>query len=180
MHGATQQACSIRLWGTSPHRRIVQALLLGPVSAGQVTVAAVVLLGVGFVFAPASVRAQDLAASRPMLTLPPTEVVAPPEPRRRTIGGEGPPPCVQVDIAGHRAGHLDCATAALERAAETARRDTDAAHRIPVAGAGSPDVEVGVASRAGTRLRLRENFGASIRPPMAAPPVVTHPGGARE
>ncbi|ETI64128.1 hypothetical protein C100_09000 [Sphingobium sp. C100] len=86
---------------------------------------------------------------------------------------------MQVDIAGHRAGHLDCATQRLEEAARIARRDADAARDLSVAQAGSPDVQVGVASRAGTRLRLRENFGVSIRPPAVSPPVVTNPMGRR-
>lgn len=95
------------------------------------------------------------------------------------VGVRSPAPCVQVDIAGHRAGHLDCATQRLEEAARIARRDADAARDLSVAQAGSPDVQVGVASRAGTRLRLRENFGVSIRPPAVSPPVVTNPMGRR-
>jgi len=99
--------------------------------------------------------------------------------RRTRIGGTAPQPCVVVDIAGHRAGHLDCATQVLGEAARIARRDAEAARDVSVAQAGSPDVRVGVASRAGTRLRLRENFGVSIRPPAAPTPVFTNPTGPR-
>jgi hypothetical protein len=98
---------------------------------------------------------------------------------RATIGDPPPAPCVQVDIAGHRAGHLDCATQALTQAGKDARRQAEAARGIPVAQAGSPDVVVGVASRAGTRLRLRENFGVSVRPPTVPTPVQPNPMGRR-
>lgn len=123
---------------------------------------------------------QDAATqvAAPDITLPPVRVEADPEASVR-IGGKPPAtgPCVVVDIQGHRAGHLDCATQALQDAADVARRDADAARDVSVAGAGSPDVEVGVASRAGTRLRLRENFGKSVRPPAVPTPVYTNPMG---
>lgn len=95
------------------------------------------------------------------------------------IGGSPPAPCVEVDIAGHRAGYLDCATRALTEAAQDARRQAETAHDVSVARAGSPDVQVGVASRAGTRLRLRENFGVSVRPPAIPVPVSIPPTGPR-
>ncbi|MBN9505342.1 MAG: hypothetical protein J0I69_04880 [Altererythrobacter sp.] len=106
---------------------------------------------------------------------------APPAPAQTRIGGAKADavPCVQVEIAGHRAGHLECATQALNEAARIARRDAEAARDLTVAQAGSPDLEVGVASRSGTRLRLRENFGVSIRPPAVSPPVATNPMGRR-
>ncbi|MCG2842566.1 hypothetical protein L6Q21_16445 [Sandaracinobacter sp. RS1-74] len=88
-------------------------------------------------------------------------------------------PCVVVDIAGERAGHLDCATQALTEAARIAQREAQASRDVSVAQAGSPDLEVGVASRSGTRLRLRENFGVSIRPPAVSAPVSTNPMGRR-
>jgi hypothetical protein len=125
--------------------------------------------------------AQDRSGEAPTLELDPAEVRAEPSPSAasHTIGGPPPGPCVQVDIAGHRAGHLECASQELEEAARLARREADAARNISVPEAGSPDVQVGVASRAGTRLRLRENFGVSIRPPAAPPPVFTNPTGPR-
>lgn len=95
------------------------------------------------------------------------------------IGGSPPQPCIEVDIAGHRAGHLDCASQALEEAARIARRQAETARDVSVAHAGSPDVQVGVAIRAGTRLRLRENFGISVRPPAVAPPAYPAPMGPR-
>ena len=97
------------------------------------------------------------------------------------IGGKpaGNGPCVQVEVAGHLAGHLDCATERLAEAVRLARRDAETSRQLSVAQAGSPDVEVGVASRAGTRLRLRENFGVSIRPPAVSPPIATNPMGRR-
>lgn len=151
---------------------------VGPLAAAKVAV--VTLLAALAYSVPA--KAQDQTTPRPVLNLPPGEVRAASDPAEsppRTIGGSGPAPCVQVDIAGHRAGHLDCATQALGDAAETAQRQAQAARDVSVAGAGSPDVEVGVASRAGTRLRLRENFGVSIRPPQTPPPVFNNPTGPR-
>jgi hypothetical protein len=143
--------------------------------------AVVTLLAVLAASVPAVAKAQDRAAPPPVLNLPPAEVRASADPAdsARTIGGSGPAPCVQVDIAGHRAGHLDCATQALEDSARAAHREAEATRNISVAGAGSPDVEVGVASRAGTRLRLRQNFGVAIRPPAAPPPVFNNPMGPR-
>lgn len=126
-------------------------------------------------------RAQEVASD--VLDLPPAVVTAPasgpPTSPSRTIAGSGPSPCVRVDIAGHRAGHLECASRELEAAARVARRDSDAARNIPLPEAGSPDVQLGIASRAGTRLRLRGNFGKSVRPPAAPPPVFTPPGARR-
>jgi hypothetical protein len=95
------------------------------------------------------------------------------------IGIAPAPPCVIVDVAGHRAGHLDCAAQTLTRAARRARRDAEAARAVTVAQAGSPDVQVGVASRSGTRLRLRERFGVSVRPPAAPARVPSSPLGRR-
>lgn len=95
------------------------------------------------------------------------------------IGGTPPAPCVAVDIAGHRAGQLDCATQALDAAARRARRDAVAAHAHAVTQAGAPAVQVGVASRSAARLRLRENFGVLVRPPSMPAPVHTNPMGRR-
>lgn len=117
--------------------------------------------------------ASDTAQAQESAT--PTASVAPVRVGGNAAAGT---PCVQVDIGGHRAGHLECATQALEEAARIARRDAEAARDISVAQAGSPDVQVGVASRSATRLRLRENFGVSVRPP-AHTPVYTNPMGRR-
>jgi hypothetical protein len=97
----------------------------------------------------------------------------------RTIGAAAPPPCVVVDIAGHRAGHLDCATQRLTEAAREAQRQAGAARDVQVSGAGSPDVQVGVASQSGTRLRLGPAFGSSVRRPAAPPPVNPNAFGRR-
>jgi hypothetical protein len=98
----------------------------------------------------------------------------------RRIGTSAPPPCVVVDIAGHRAGHLDCATQRLTEAARDAQRQAETARDVQVSGAGSPDVEVGVASRSGTRLRLGPAFGTSVRRPVAPPSVNPNAFGRRQ
>lgn len=113
----------------------------------------------------------------PAIVLPTLKVEAQAEPASR-IGGKPPEgPCVQVDIAGHRAGHLDCASQALQEAGRIAQAQARAAIDTPVAGAGSPDTEVGVASLPGTRLRMGRNLGRSVYPdrPNRAPPP-TRPG----
>lgn len=86
-------------------------------------------------------------------------------------------PCVVVDIAGHRAGNLDCAAAALEAAARTAQTRARAGFEVPDARA--PDVVTGVASRSATRQRLGTNFGTSVRPARPHPPVYANPIGSR-
>lgn len=143
-----------------------------PLPVGRASLAFVTLV---LLAASTAVAAQDRAVE-PDIVLDTVKVEAAAEPVR--IGGRHAGPCVMVDIAGHRAGHLDCATQALEEAARIARRDAEAARDISVAQAGSPDVQVGVASRSATRLRLRENFGVSVRPPVHAP-VHTNPMGRR-
>ncbi|WP_034158169.1 hypothetical protein [Sphingomonas sp. ERG5] len=96
------------------------------------------------------------------------------------IGEVAPSPalCVQVDIAGRKAGHLDCATQKLEAAARAAQKQARAAIEAPVPGAGSADVEVGVSSLPGSRLRMGGNLGNSAYPsrPNRIPPPV-RPGG---
>lgn len=117
----------------------------------------------------------------PTMVLPTLKVEAEPEPAPEPasrIGGKPPEgPCVQVDIAGHRAGHLDCASQALQEAGRIAQRQARAGLEAPVAGAGSSDTEVGVASLPGTRLRMGRNLGRSVYPdrPNRAPPP-TRPG----
>ena len=130
-----------------------------------------------------TVTASDPAAAQavpdpeaPEIVLPTLPVEAGPSAR---IGSErqNNEPCVVVDIAGHRAGYLDCASAALSEAARIARLEAQALRDISVVQAGSPDVQVGVASRSATRLRLRENFGVSVRPPAMPAPVYTSSKG---
>lgn len=91
--------------------------------------------------------------------------------------GSSPPLCIEVDIAGHRAGHLDCATQAIEKAVRDTHRRLRAEGNLSVAKSGSPDPRTGVASRAGTRLRLRENFGTSVRPPAVPMPAYANAPG---
>ena len=111
-----------------------------------------------------AVRAQVTAAS------PPVRVEAE---ASRTIGGKpGDGPCVVVDIAGIRAGHLDCATRALQSAADTAQAQARAGIDAPVPQAGSPDVQLGVANQTATRLRMGNALGRSVHPerPATRPP----------
>lgn len=84
---------------------------------------------------------------------------------RRRIGGDPiPEPCIVVDIAGHTAGHLDCATLRLQEAANLAQSEARAGIDAPVPRAGSPDTEVGVAHEAATRLRMGSALGHSVTP----------------
>jgi len=142
--------------------------------------AGVLTMGVYFTL---SVPAHAQKAPSRVIDSPPAVVAvsasAPAASSPRTIAGSGPGPCVQVDIAGHRAGHLECASQRLEQAARVARKEAQAGRDIVIPQAGSSDVQVGVASRSATRLRLRENFGVSIRPPAVGAPVFTPPTGPR-
>lgn len=111
-----------------------------------------------------SVRAQDTA------TLPPVRVESE---APRTIGGKpADAPCVIVDIAGHRAGHLDCASQRLQEAANIAQGQARAGIDAPVPKAGSPDVQLGVANQTATRLRMGNALGRSVHPerPASRPP----------
>ncbi|MEG3089655.1 hypothetical protein [Sphingomonas sp. PB4P5] len=81
-----------------------------------------------------------------------------------TVGGPPPGPCVEVDIAGHRAGQLDCASDRLRQAARLAQAQARAPLDTPVLKAGAPDVRVGVASLPGTRLRMGNALGNSVHP----------------
>ncbi|MCG2842851.1 hypothetical protein L6Q21_17885 [Sandaracinobacter sp. RS1-74] len=81
------------------------------------------------------------------------------------IGGKpAPAPCVMVDIAGYKAGHLDCASQALEAAARAARREAGVGTGFSVPEAGSADVSIGVASRSGASLRMGNALGHSVHP----------------
>ncbi|ATQ44564.1 hypothetical protein [Caulobacter mirabilis] len=81
--------------------------------------------------------------------------------------------CVQVEVAGSRAGHLDCAAATLQEAGRLAQSRARAAFDSPVVGVRSPDIAKGVASQAALRQRLGSNFGRSPypqRPDRPTPP----------
>jgi hypothetical protein len=89
----------------------------------------------------------------------------------RRIGQRVPSaPCVVVEIAGARAGHLDCATQILEAAARIAQERARA--DLPVPQAGSPDVQVGGANQTAARLRMGNALGRSVHPerPLSRPP----------
>lgn len=111
--------------------------------------------------------AQDRADRRPSIDLARAEVRADPPPPANPpvrIGGTPPAPCVQVDIAGYRVGHLDCASQALQAAARVAQAQAGSGFDPPVIEAGSPDVRVGVSSLSGSRLRMGNALGNSVHP----------------
>jgi len=86
--------------------------------------------------------------------------------------------CVQVDVGGDRAGHLDCAAEALQRAARLAQSQARAAFEAPTPDARSSDLTVGVASQTAARQRFGSNFGLSVHPQRPVRPVPTpRPGG---
>ena len=102
------------------------------------------------------------ARAEPPLVLP---VPAEPRPEPPVIGGTSVSgPCVEVDIAGHRAGQLDCATRRLQEAARIAQSRARAGIDGPVAGTGAPDAQVGVATLSGSRLRMGSALGRSVHP----------------
>lgn len=122
---------------------------------------------------PRAVWAQDAGAQPAAEQSTAPAEAAPEAGRPRTIGGtptQGP--CVIVDIAGHRAGHLDCATQRLEEAARIAQEQARAGIDAPVPRAGSPDVQLGVANQTATRLRMGNALGRSVHPerPASRPP----------
>lgn len=89
-------------------------------------------------------------------------------------------PCVTVDIAGHRAGYLECSTLQLQDAARAAQAEARAGIDAPVAGAGSPDVRIGVANETATRLRMGDAFGRSVHSQRPGPPApMPRAGGPR-
>lgn len=126
--------------------------------------------------------AQDRAVPPQSLELAPAEVHAEPLPQAARapvrIGGTPPAPCVEVEIAGHRVGHLDCASQALQEAGRIAQAQARSAIDTPVLEAGSPDVRVGVSSLSGSRLRMGNALGHSVHPqrPNRAP-TAPRPGG---
>ncbi|SNT29587.1 hypothetical protein [Sphingopyxis indica] len=148
--------------------------LFAAIAAGLA--AALLLVG-----APArsQVAGETSDAREPDIVLPPVTVEAGPvtsAPATR-IGGPPPGPCVTVDIAGHRAGHLECATDRLQAAAETAQAQTRSAIETPVIGAGSPDIQTGVANQTATRLRMGNTLGHSVHPQRPNRPVPPPRGG---
>lgn len=128
-----------------------------------------------FLAGSALAQTAETSAEAPPLVieLDPAEVRAP-APQRI---GSGPQPCVIVDIAGTRAGHLDCATDRLQEAARAAQAESRAGLEAPTPGAGSPDVQVGVAHETATRLRMGDALGRSVHPerPNSRPPSTRGP-----
>ncbi|MEN5169267.1 hypothetical protein ABE444_06860 [Brevundimonas pondensis] len=92
-----------------------------------------------------------------------------------------PPPaelCVQVDVGGDRAGHLDCAAEVLQRAARLAQGQARAAFEAPTPDARSSDLTVGVVNQSAVRQRLGANFSVSVHPQRPVRPAPTpRPGG---
>ncbi|WP_170935486.1 hypothetical protein [Sphingopyxis indica] len=96
------------------------------------------------------------------------------------IGGDTTPqPCVQVDVGGYRAGHLDCASQRLEAAARIAQAQARSAIETPVIDATSPDVQTGVANQTATRLRMGNALGNSVHPQRPNRPAPMPRGGFR-
>nr|WP_316629359.1 hypothetical protein [uncultured Brevundimonas sp.] len=100
--------------------------------------------------APVGVSAQS---SRP--------AASPQQPPALTVLPATGDPCVQVDVGGYRAGHLDCAVQRLQAAARQGQAQARAGIDVPTAGAS--DVQVGVASQSGASLRLGPNLGVSAQ-----------------
>lgn len=102
-----------------------------------------------------------------------------------TVAAQEAPPappaanlCVQVDVGGDRAGHLDCAAEALQRAARLAQNQARAAFEAPSPDARSSDLTVGVASQTAARQRFGSTFGLSVHPQRPVRPAPTpRPGG---
>ncbi|MEA3390692.1 MAG: hypothetical protein U9R64_15650 [Pseudomonadota bacterium] len=84
-----------------------------------------------------------------------------------------------MDIAGHRAGHLDCATQRLRAATAEAQARAPNAESFDVPGAGSADVVTGVANQTATRQRMGNTFGVGVRPQRPPTPVYAPPTGRR-
>lgn len=150
--------------------------LLPPLRRARVLLLAALFLALG----SQPVRAQSVQepAAPLVIELDRAEVTAE-RPRVETrIGGEARQgPCVIVDIAGDRAGHLDCATRRLTDAARIAQSEARAGIDAPVVGAGSADIHTGVANQSATRLRMGSALGTSVHPerPASRPPRVPRP-----
>lgn len=100
-------------------------------------------------------------------------------PARRIGAPPTPDLCIQVDIAGYRAGHVDCAAQSLEAAAKAAQQRARARPDMTAPDARSADVVTGVANRTATRQRMGNTFGVSVRPQRPQPPVFAPPLGSR-
>lgn len=125
---------------------------------------------------PASAQAQTAQAD--------VEVkdAARPEPTAETIGGAPPvaiDACVEVDIAGYKAGHLDCATLRLREAMRAAQTRVANAPSLAVPSADSADVVTGVANQTATRHRMGGTFGTAVRPQRPPAPIYTSVIGRR-
>lgn len=97
----------------------------------------------------------------------------------RTIGGRASHStadlCVEVDIAGYRAGHIDCATLRLQQATGDAQARAPNAETFDVPTARSADVVTGVANQTATRQRMGNQFGVGVRPQRPPPPIYGPP-----
>ena len=118
----------------------------------------------------ASAQSDTQAPTQSGQSGPPPTATAP----AGTIGG--PPPvaaemCVEVDIAGYKAGHLDCATQRLRAATREAQERAPNAESFDVPSARSADVVTGVANQTATRQRMGNQFGVGVRPQRPPPPV---------
>ncbi len=100
------------------------------------------------------------------------------QPRQDRIGGPRPATvCVKVDIAGERAGDVECAAAQLQEAVRLAQSQARGPLDVTVVGARSPDIRTGVASQTAARQRLGSSFGVSVHPQRPSrPPLPTRPG----
>ena len=115
------------------------------------------------------VKAVRLLLALPLLL--PTPVLAQQAPPASNL-------CVQVDVGGDRAGHLDCAAEALQRAARIAQTQARAAFDASTPDARSSELTVGVVNQTAVRQRLGSNFGLSVHPQRPVRPAPTpRPGG---
>lgn len=90
------------------------------------------------------------------------------------VGG----PCVRVDIAGDKAGYLDCSAQELGAAVKSAQRRAQTTANLAASDARSADVVTGVANQTATRQRMGNTFGVSARPQRAVS-VPISPRGLR-
>lgn len=111
-----------------------------------------------------------------------TPVLAQTTPSEPTPAADAASParhCVEVDIAGYRAGTIDCAAARLDAVAKAAQERAAAALNLTIADATSADVVTGVANRTATRQRMGDQFGVGVRPQRPALPVFAAPIGRK-
>lgn len=131
-----------------------------PLSRVRVFLAACLFILLAPALPPQLVRAQDAATHAPARIG---------EEASRTIGGKASQvPCVIVEIAGERSGHLDCATRRLQEAARIAQGEARAGIDAPIPQTGSPDVQLGIANQTATRLRMGSALGRSVHPERPA------------